>query len=122
MVFKVAGWIISFEQVRTWFDRQGFKHDHFGDEFVGVTLNDWFKERNIDYLWAIVTDLPRGSAQPVIVLVRRRREDPKSTVSYYYRVRELDADREVKKQVMEETGLNDEDLPWVTIPDPFFMN
>ncbi|KAG1863047.1 hypothetical protein F4604DRAFT_1657379 [Suillus subluteus] len=122
MVFKVAGWIISFEQARTWFDRQGYKNDHFGDELVGITLNRWFKERHIEYLWAIVTDYPRGSLQPVIVLVRRHREDPKSTVSYYYRVRELDADREVKKQVMEETGLNDEDLPWVTIADPFFMN
>ncbi|KAG1815053.1 uncharacterized protein BJ212DRAFT_1273360 [Suillus subaureus] len=58
--------------------------------------------------------------QPVIVLARRRREDPKSTVSHFYRVRELDADREVKKRVLEESGLNDEDLPWVTVVDPFF--
>ncbi|KAG1795410.1 uncharacterized protein HD556DRAFT_1365284 [Suillus plorans] len=122
MVFKIAGWIISFEQARTWFDGQEYKHDHFGDDFVGIALNRWFEERDIDYLWAVVTDYPRGSRHAVIVLVRRRREDPKSTVSHYYRVRELDADREVKKQVMEETGLSDEDLPWVTVVDPFFMN
>lgn len=58
--------------------------------------------------------------QPIVVLVRRRGEDPKSTVSRFYRVRELDADREVKKQVSEESGLNDEDLPWVTVAHPFF--
>jgi DNA-directed RNA polymerase subunit H (RpoH/RPB5) len=38
----------------------------------------------------------------------------------FYHVRELDADREVKKQVLEESGLKDEDLPWVTVADPFF--
>ena len=36
-------------------------------------------------------------------------------------MREVDADREVKKQVLEETGLTDEDMPWVTVVDPFFQ-
>jgi hypothetical protein len=57
--------------------------------------------------------------QPIVVLARRHGEDPKSTVSRFCRVRELDADREVKKQVSEERGLNDEDLPWVTVAHPF---
>jgi len=120
MVFKIAGWVFSFEQVRTWLEKQGQKHQHLPDEFLATDLNYWFKERDIDYLWAVGTDYPRGSLQPVIVLVRRRREDPKSTVFRFYHVRELDADREVKKQVLEESGLNDEDLPWVTVADPFF--
>ncbi|KAG1779335.1 hypothetical protein EV702DRAFT_96506 [Suillus placidus] len=120
MVFKIAGWVFSFEQVRAWLEKQGQQHQHLPDEFLATDLNYWFKERNIDYLWAVGTDYPRGSLQPVIVLVRRRREDPKSTVFRFYCVRELDADREVKKQVLEESGLNDEDLPWVTVADPFF--
>ncbi|KAG2107335.1 hypothetical protein BD769DRAFT_1366315, partial [Suillus cothurnatus] len=62
-------------------------------------LNYWFKERNIDHLWAVDTDYPRWSLQTVIVLGRRRKEDPKSTVTRFYHVRELDADRGVKKQV-----------------------
>lgn len=36
-----------------------------------------------------------------------RTEDPKSTVSYFYCVREMDMDREVKKQLLEESGLVD---------------
>ncbi|KAG0699813.1 hypothetical protein DFH29DRAFT_31382 [Suillus ampliporus] len=121
MVFKIAGWVFSFEQVLTWLEKQGQKHQHLENDSLAIDLNYWFKERNIDYLWAVCTDYPHGSMQPVIVLVRRRREDPKSTVSHYYRVRELDADREVKKQVLAESGLNDEDLPWVTVADPFFQ-
>ncbi|KAG2039173.1 hypothetical protein BDR03DRAFT_952096, partial [Suillus americanus] len=93
MVFKIAGWVFSFEQVRTWLEKQGQQHQHLPDEFLATDLNYWFKERNIDYLWAVGTDYPRGSLQPVIALVRRRREDPKSTVFRFYHVRELDADR-----------------------------
>ncbi|KAG2130257.1 hypothetical protein DEU56DRAFT_740764 [Suillus clintonianus] len=70
---------------------------------------------------AVPTDYPRGSCQPVIILARTQREDPESTVVHFSRFMELDADRDVKKQVMEESGLNDEDLPWVTIADPYFM-
>ncbi|KAG1863028.1 hypothetical protein F4604DRAFT_1718125 [Suillus subluteus] len=120
MVLKIAGWVFSFEQVRAWLKKQDNPYQHSPDEFLATELNFWFKERNIDYLWAVGTDYPRGSMQPVVVLARRRREDPKSTVSHFYRVRELDADREVKKHLLEESGLNDEDLPWVTVVDPFF--
>jgi DNA-directed RNA polymerase subunit H (RpoH/RPB5) len=31
----------------------------------------------------------------------------------------MDTDREVKKQLLEESGLADKDLPWVTIVDSF---
>lgn len=122
MVFKIAGWVLSFEQVRIWLEKQGHDHKELEDEFLMVELNHWFEKRGIDqYLWAVCTDYPRGSKQPVIVLARRRREDPKSMVSYYYRVRETDTDRQVKKQVLEESGLVDENLPWVTVADPLFQ-
>jgi hypothetical protein len=122
MVFKIAGWVLSFEQVRTWLEKQGHKHHHLPDDSLMTELNDWFEERNMDqFLWAVCTDYPRGSMKAVMVLVRRHREDPKSTVSYYYRVRETDTDPQVKKQVLEESGLADEDLPWVTVADPFFQ-
>ncbi|KAG2130260.1 hypothetical protein DEU56DRAFT_815993 [Suillus clintonianus] len=120
MVLKIGGWAFSFEQVRTWLEKQGQQYQHLQDEYLSGDLNFWFKERNIDYMWAIPTDYPRGSCQPVIVLARRQREDPKSTVVHFSRFMELDADRDVKKQVMEESGLNDEDLPWITIADPYF--
>ncbi|KAG2120440.1 uncharacterized protein F5147DRAFT_646948 [Suillus discolor] len=106
MVLKIAGWVFSFEQARAWLKKQDHPYQHSPDEFLATELNFWFREKN--------------RLSPVIVLARRRREDPKSTVSRFYRVRELDADREVKKQVLEESGLNDEDLPWVTVADPFF--
>ncbi|OJA21326.1 hypothetical protein AZE42_13208 [Rhizopogon vesiculosus] len=120
MVFKIAGWVLRFEQVRTWLGKQGRKHDHLENDDLMIDLNRWFEERGIDYLWAVCTDYPRG-VQSVIVLARRQREDHKSTVSHCYRVRETDTDRDVKKQVLEESGLADEDLPWVTIADPFFQ-
>jgi hypothetical protein len=119
MVFKIAGYVLSFQQVRTWLDKQGRKHDHLENDDLMIDLNHWFEEREITYLWAVCTDYPLGKA--VIVLARRQREDHKSTVSYCYRVRETDTDRDVKKQVLEESGLADEDLPWVTIADPFFQ-
>ena len=68
MVFKIAGWVLSFEQVRNWLEKQGRKHEYLNDDYLGVELNHWFKERNINYLLAFGTDYPRGSMQPVIIL------------------------------------------------------
>ncbi|OJA20188.1 hypothetical protein AZE42_04613 [Rhizopogon vesiculosus] len=120
MVFKIAGYVLSFDQVRTWLEKQGREHGHLEDVDMMTYLNRWFEEKKIyQYFRAICTDYPLGEA--VIVLARRLKEDPKSTVSYCYRVRETQIDRDLKKQVLEESGLADEVLPWVTIADPFFQ-
>jgi len=73
MVFKIAGWILFFEQVRTWLDRQGRKHDHLEDSNLMIDLNRWFEERGIYYLWAVCTNYPRGEA--VVVLEGRSQVD-----------------------------------------------
>ncbi|KAG2367185.1 hypothetical protein BDR07DRAFT_1373011 [Suillus spraguei] len=56
MVFKIAGWVFSFEQVRAWLEKQGQQHQHLPDEFLATNVNYWFKEINIDYLWAVGTN------------------------------------------------------------------
>jgi hypothetical protein len=114
MVFKIAGWVLSFEQVRTWLKKPGQKYEHSQDEFLAIDLNHWFKERDIDnYQWATCTDYPRGSEHAVIMLVRRR---------YYNTIMSgRRADRDLKKQVLEESGLSDKDLPWVTNRTRFFQ-
>ncbi|GBE82893.1 hypothetical protein SCP_0412800 [Sparassis crispa] len=120
MVLRIAGWVFTHDQVRKWLERGGREYKTLEYYELTGALKEWFEERQIRYMAPIPTDYPHGSKQPIILLTTRFHEDPASTVAHYTRFRERDVDRKVKRQVLEETGLKDDDLRWVTVVDPYF--
>ncbi|KAG2058226.1 hypothetical protein BDR06DRAFT_950668 [Suillus hirtellus] len=107
MVFKIAGWVFSFEQVRTQLEKQGQQHQLLPDEFLATDLNYWLKERlSVGRRYRLSSS---ELAADHHIGSKAQRGSQVEGVSFY-RFRELNADREVKKQVLKESGLNDEYL------------
>ncbi|KAL6308552.1 hypothetical protein BKA93DRAFT_763089, partial [Sparassis latifolia] len=121
MVLRIGGWVLTFDQVRTWLELGGQDTKNLELYELSGALEDWFKKRKIDDMLPIPTDYPHGSKQPVVMLVTRYHPDPAATVARYTRFVERDVDREVKRRVLEETGFKDDDLRWVTVADPYFQ-
>jgi len=119
MVYKVAGYIASYDQIRSWAHRNGREPPAYG---VSAWLDKWFKERRVDNAFrALGVNWPQGTpenpeaANPVIMLVRKSELDPNSTRRKWVAVKEGDGDRLVKNW-LEDEGLH---VYWATIPDPY---
>ncbi|KAL6308549.1 hypothetical protein BKA93DRAFT_518936 [Sparassis latifolia] len=121
MVLRIGGWVLTYDQVRTWLElgEQDSKNLEFYE--LSGALKDWFRERQIEDMVPIPTDYPHGTKQPVIILATRYYQDPAATVTHYTLFAERDFEREVKRRVLEETGFKDDDLRWVTVIDPYFQ-
>ncbi|GBE82902.1 hypothetical protein SCP_0412890 [Sparassis crispa] len=121
MVLRIAGWVLTHDEVRTWLELGGQDTKNLELYELSGALKDWFEEREIDDMLPIPTDYLHGSKQPVIILATRYHQDPTATVARYTRFVERNVDREVKRRVLEETGFKDDDLRWVTVADPYFQ-
>ncbi|KAL6308594.1 hypothetical protein BKA93DRAFT_521053 [Sparassis latifolia] len=121
MVLRIAGWVLTFDQVRTWLELGRRDCKNLEPYELSGALDDWLLERKIEDMTPIPTDYPHGSKQPVIILTTRYYQDPTATVAHWKRFMERDVDREIKRRVLEETEFKDDDLRWVTVVDPFFQ-
>ncbi|KAL6306963.1 hypothetical protein BKA93DRAFT_823787 [Sparassis latifolia] len=110
----------NWDRVRAWLKKGGRKYEGLERYELSEELDHWFTERQLDKrLDPIPTDYPHGSGQPAIVLTVIYVEDRHATFRTYKRFREDEKYLALKQEIMEETGLKNEDLPWVTVPDPF---
>ncbi|GBE82901.1 hypothetical protein SCP_0412880 [Sparassis crispa] len=121
MVLRIGGWVLTYDQVRTWLEVGGRDSKNLEFYELSGALKDWFRERQIEDMVPIPTDYPHGTKQPVIILATRYYQDPAATVTHYTLFAERDFEREVKRRVLEETGFKDDDLRWVTVIDPYFQ-
>ncbi|RDB17614.1 hypothetical protein Hypma_001106 [Hypsizygus marmoreus] len=121
MVMKSAGWQLTYKQARQWLKSHSLDPEDMDEpelpDAVGKMLTGiGIPNTTVD---PIPVDYPRRGDVAIIILCRISKEDMRSTVPYYTKIREEDADREVKKRILEHSGFKDEDLPWVTAVDPF---
>ncbi|GBE82903.1 hypothetical protein BKA93DRAFT_877266 [Sparassis latifolia] len=121
MVLRIAGWVLTHDQVRTWLELGGRDCKNLELYELSGALKDWFEERHIGNMAPIPTDYPHGSKQPVIILTTRYYQDPAATVAHWKRFKERNVDRAIKRRVIKETGFKDDDLRWVTVVDPYFQ-
>ncbi|KAG1747765.1 uncharacterized protein EDB91DRAFT_1079489 [Suillus paluster] len=82
--------------------------------------DEWFDKRGMMDLWAVPTYYLVGFWIHVIIITRRQRENPDSTVTNYSGFDEEPADHTVKEKIMAGSGSTDEEIPWITVVDPFF--
>ncbi|KAG2365494.1 hypothetical protein BDR07DRAFT_1398735 [Suillus spraguei] len=121
MVYKIGGYIFTIDLVRVWLQKMGVKHEDIENTGICTALRHWFDERGITNVMPVPTAYPPGSRKHVVVMARTEREDPYSTPSRYSIFPEEPSDREWKEQVMKESGLTDEQIPWGTVADPWFQ-
>ncbi|KAG1849184.1 hypothetical protein DFJ58DRAFT_685616 [Suillus subalutaceus] len=99
----------------------GVEHEHLAESSLCTALRQWFVERGINNVVPVPTGYPGRCGKHVVVMVRREREDPHSTPFNFSVFPEETRDRQWKEQIMAESGLTDEQIPWATIADPYFQ-
>ena len=135
MVDKLAGYKMTYEKILEILDKKGIrtfdtcekitKEDHFLFYFDRMLKEHGLLGENMHFGETIPTDHPRGSENAVIILSRLYIWDGRSTAWRICRVREKEEDKAAKVAFIQqygEYGVQDEDLTWVTVGDPYFRD
>ncbi|KIJ32389.1 hypothetical protein M422DRAFT_265717 [Sphaerobolus stellatus SS14] len=104
MVYKTGGWYLTIPKAQEW--------------LLKATTPDWecrslAESQEHDEIWHALLG---GIA--AYIYRRYGEDDPKETAKSFKPVPETQEDKDLKKLVLQESGLDDKDLVWVTIVRP----
>ncbi|THH14425.1 hypothetical protein EW146_g5912 [Bondarzewia mesenterica] len=101
----------------------GIDHQDLERTDYSIKLLTHYWDQGTDDLMTLATRYPRSSkvGKYLILMAHKQSNDPYSSVLRYTDIQEQEDDRVKKRMIIRDSGLKDEDLRWVTIPDPCFM-
>ncbi|CAA7263102.1 unnamed protein product [Cyclocybe aegerita] len=114
MVYKAAGYKLSVAQAQAWI-KQATGKECPGPDIPDV-LKRILKDANINWLAICGTSY---EGKDTILVVRHQGEDRNSTMENCIPANERPQDKKAKGIFLEMSGLKDEEVEWVTIPDPY---
>ncbi|KIJ29163.1 hypothetical protein M422DRAFT_784394 [Sphaerobolus stellatus SS14] len=127
MVLKVGGWVVTVPHIQAWlrkatppdWENRDLMESPEADD-VCFALLKWVEEGT-----SVLKDqceilcLPSGKQSIVAYIYRHYGDDDPTENSVQFKpVVETLQDKDIKKKLLAESGLNDEDLPWMTILRP----
>ncbi|EIN12142.1 hypothetical protein PUNSTDRAFT_49452 [Punctularia strigosozonata HHB-11173 SS5] len=131
-----AGYMLSDADARAWAEKHGWhvsENSSVGrcirrhweelhtDASGDVMSTDWpkaKKKRVLDEHGEVVRHQIVRQGNPIVLVVRAKRYDPKATASTCIWIEERDSDRELKA-ILE--GAHGIEWKWVMVPDPFML-
>ncbi|KIJ38542.1 hypothetical protein M422DRAFT_781446 [Sphaerobolus stellatus SS14] len=126
MVYKTGGWYLTIPKAQQWllkattpnWECRSLAESQEHDE-IWHALHVWVDESSVLTGKGEALFLPLAKGGIAVYIYRRSGvDDPKETAESYKPVPETQEDKDLKKLVLEESGLDDKDLAWVTVLRP----
>ncbi|KIJ24636.1 hypothetical protein M422DRAFT_274541 [Sphaerobolus stellatus SS14] len=126
MVYKTGGWYLTIPKAQEWllkattpdWECRSLAESQEHDE-IWHALLVWVNENSVLKGKGEALFLPLAEGGIAAYIYRRYGEDdPKETAKSFKPVPETQEDKDLKKLVLQESGLDDKDLVWVTILRP----
>ena len=119
MITKAGGYYITFQDAQDWLNNHAESKYHLQDE-SDVTWNtrNLFKDKGVEDIRPVMVLHPRLK-KAVLLFMTKIGPDSSSTFHKYAEYEETARDRALKLKILDQTGKEDKDIEWITIPDPY---
>ena len=122
MVVKAGGYFITLEEAMQWLSHYPESKYHPPDETdVSWKSRVLFEDKKIGGIRPVAVLHPKLNIA-IHLFVTKIENDLYSTFHNCAEYQETDRDRFLKKKVMEMTGVSDDEVKWITVPDPFMKD